>query len=201
MGGWIQATFRAFNKPLALFNVQELWRFVDVQITDVAEAWKLEVTSTFLNQYLKTFTLKANLLVAFSGKSLMLIIPQLTNGANTCLKAALVTSGYSQGGQMVHKAQDAFCECCISYQSYFGDPDDREPVSGVHAANTDVIRHVGKSVSWWDFEMEQYSDSYIPGHTEWTPWLPRSSHLKFKHKEGKAAPRSEINLQGFTLSL
>ncbi|KAJ7256821.1 cutinase [Mycena haematopus] len=73
----------------------------------------------------------------------------LTNAANSCPNAAIVTSGYSQGGQLVHNSAamlSASVLARIKAAVIFGDPDDGEAVQGVPAANTDVICHVGDDI-------------------------------------------------------
>ncbi|KAJ6504646.1 cutinase, partial [Mycena vitilis] len=73
----------------------------------------------------------------------------LTNAASSCPNAALVTSGYSQGGQLVHnsaKLLSASVLARIKAAVIFGDPDDGEPVQGVPASRTDVICHTGDDI-------------------------------------------------------
>ncbi|KAF8214966.1 cutinase [Mycena galopus ATCC 62051] len=73
----------------------------------------------------------------------------LTNAASSCPNAALVTSGYSQGGQLVHNSAELLSASVLSRIKaavIFGDPDDGEAVAGVSAANTDVICHVGDDI-------------------------------------------------------
>ncbi|KAJ6508316.1 cutinase [Mycena sanguinolenta] len=73
----------------------------------------------------------------------------LTNAANSCPNVAIVTSGYSQGGQLVHNSAAMLSSSVlarIKAAVIFGDPDDGEAVQGVPAANTDVICHVGDDI-------------------------------------------------------
>ncbi|KAJ7643774.1 cutinase [Roridomyces roridus] len=73
----------------------------------------------------------------------------LTSAANSCPDAAIITSGYSQGGQLVHnsaKQLSAAVLARINAAVIFGDPDDGEAVQGVPAAKTDVICHVGDDI-------------------------------------------------------
>nr|GAT58447.1 cutinase [Mycena chlorophos] len=73
----------------------------------------------------------------------------LTDAANACPNAALVTSGYSQGGQLVHNSAKLISSAVsqrIKAAVIFGDPDDGQAVAGVSAANTDVICHVGDDI-------------------------------------------------------
>ncbi|KAF7348248.1 Cutinase [Mycena sanguinolenta] len=77
------------------------------------------------------------------------LMMQLANAANSCPDAAIVTSGYSQGGQLVHNSAKLLSASVLSRIKaavIFGDPDDGEPVQGVPAANTDVICHFGDDI-------------------------------------------------------
>ncbi|KAJ7292529.1 cutinase [Mycena rebaudengoi] len=74
---------------------------------------------------------------------------QLTNAAASCPNAALVTSGYSQGGQLVHnsaKLISASVAARIKAAVIFGDPDNGQFVQGVSAANTEIICHLGDNI-------------------------------------------------------
>ncbi|KAJ6585375.1 cutinase [Mycena capillaripes] len=84
----------------------------------------------------------------------------LTNAANSCPNAALVTSGYSQGGQLVHnsaKMLSASVLARIKAAVIFGDPDDGEAVQGISSANTDVICHTGDDICL-------HGDLILPAH-------------------------------------
>ncbi|KAF9255227.1 cutA, cutinase A [Marasmius fiardii PR-910] len=73
----------------------------------------------------------------------------LTNAANSCPDARLVTSGYSQGGQLVHNSARMLSSSVasrIAAAVIFGDPDDGEAVAGVPASRTDVICHNGDNI-------------------------------------------------------
>ncbi|KAJ7851668.1 cutinase [Mycena olivaceomarginata] len=73
----------------------------------------------------------------------------LTNAANSCPNAALVTSGYSQGGQLVHNSAKLLSSSVLSRIKaavIFGDPDDGQAVQGVSSGKTDVICHVGDDI-------------------------------------------------------
>ncbi|KAJ7464804.1 cutinase [Mycena galericulata] len=73
----------------------------------------------------------------------------LTNAANSCPDAAIVSSGYSQGGQLVHnsaKQLSAAVAARINAVVIFGDPDNGQPVQGISAADTDIICHVGDDI-------------------------------------------------------
>ncbi|KAJ7617521.1 cutinase precursor [Mycena polygramma] len=64
-------------------------------------------------------------------------------------RAAIVTSGYSQGGQLVHNSAEMLSAdvlARIKAAVIFGDPDNGSPVQGVSAANTDVICHTGDDI-------------------------------------------------------
>ncbi|KAF7364843.1 Cutinase [Mycena venus] len=65
------------------------------------------------------------------------------------LPESLVTSGYSQGGQLVHNSARLLSASVLSHIKaavIFGDPDDGTAVQGVPAANTDVICHIGDDI-------------------------------------------------------
>ncbi|KAJ6504645.1 cutinase [Mycena vitilis] len=73
----------------------------------------------------------------------------LTDAANSCPDAAIVTSGYSQGGQLVHNSAamlSADVLARIKAAVIFGDPDNGSPVQGVSATETDVICHTGDDI-------------------------------------------------------
>ncbi|CAK5262526.1 unnamed protein product [Mycena citricolor] len=73
----------------------------------------------------------------------------LTNAANSCPKASLVTVGYSQGGQLVHNSAKLVSPAVSSRVKaavIFGDPDNGAPVAGVSAANTNVVCHAGDDI-------------------------------------------------------
>nr|GAT58478.1 predicted protein [Mycena chlorophos] len=73
----------------------------------------------------------------------------LTHAANACPHAALVTSGYSQGGQLVHNSAKLISSAVskrIKAAVIFGDPDDGQPVAGISANATDVICHAGDDI-------------------------------------------------------
>ncbi|KAJ6560428.1 cutinase, partial [Mycena capillaripes] len=73
----------------------------------------------------------------------------LTNAATSCPNAAIVTVGYSQGGQLVHnsaKQLSADVLQRINAAVIFGDPDDGQAVAGIDAANTKVICHTGDDI-------------------------------------------------------
>ncbi|KAK1824727.1 hypothetical protein LTR12_000784 [Friedmanniomyces endolithicus] len=66
-----------------------------------------------------------------------------------CPNTKLVVSGYSQGGQVVHKAalelsasQTAFINSVV----IFGDPDDGEPVGSVPSSKVLIICHAGDDI-------------------------------------------------------
>ncbi|KAF7348242.1 Cutinase [Mycena sanguinolenta] len=84
----------------------------------------------------------------------------LTNAANSCSDAAIVTSGYSQGGQLVHNSAKLLSASVLSRIQaavIFGDPDDGEAVQGIPAADTDVICHVGDDICL-------HGDLILPSH-------------------------------------
>ncbi|TKA42169.1 hypothetical protein B0A54_07257 [Friedmanniomyces endolithicus] len=69
-----------------------------------------------------------------------------------CPNTKLVVSGYSQGGQVVHKAalelsasQTAFINSVV-VTWIFGDPDDGEPVGSVPSSKVLIICHAGDDI-------------------------------------------------------
>ncbi|KAJ7167654.1 cutinase [Mycena filopes] len=73
----------------------------------------------------------------------------LTNAANSCPNAAIVTVGYSQGGQLVHNSAKQLSAAVLSRINaavIFGDPDNGQAVAGISAANTKVICHTGDDI-------------------------------------------------------
>ncbi|KAJ7274161.1 cutinase [Mycena rebaudengoi] len=73
----------------------------------------------------------------------------LTNAASACPNSALVTSGYSQGGQLVHNSARLISASVASHIKaavIFGDPDNGQSVQGVSAANTRVFCHFGDNI-------------------------------------------------------
>ncbi|PBP15993.1 cutinase [Diplocarpon rosae] len=82
-----------------------------------------------------------------TGSATMASMVQAT--AQECPRAALVLAGYSQGGQLVHKAAQMLPESTqarVSSVVIFGDPDRGQPVSGIEAARTMVICHPGDNI-------------------------------------------------------
>ncbi|KAJ7080516.1 cutA, cutinase A [Mycena epipterygia] len=73
----------------------------------------------------------------------------VTNAANSCPNAAIVSSGYSQGGQLVHnsaKQLSSSVAARINAVVIFGDPDNGQSVQGIPSGNLDVICHVGDDI-------------------------------------------------------
>ncbi|WYZ37051.1 hypothetical protein EsH8_II_000557 [Colletotrichum jinshuiense] len=74
----------------------------------------------------------------------------LTQQAITnCPNSAVIISGYSQGGQLVHNAAamlPADMVAKVSGAVIFGDPLNGQPVQGVDAAKTKVICHDGDNI-------------------------------------------------------
>ncbi|THV08151.1 cutinase [Dendrothele bispora CBS 962.96] len=84
----------------------------------------------------------------------------LTTAANNCPNSAIVTAGYSQGGQLVHNSANLLSSAVrsrINAAVIFGDPDFGEAVTGVPAAKTDVICHVGDDIC-------AHGDEVLPPH-------------------------------------
>ncbi|KAF7298727.1 Cutinase [Mycena indigotica] len=73
----------------------------------------------------------------------------LTSAASSCPNAKLVTSGYSQGGQLVHNSAKLISSSVaarISAAVIFGDPDNGQAVQGIPSSKVDVICHVGDNI-------------------------------------------------------
>ncbi|KAJ6616220.1 cutinase [Mycena sp. CBHHK59/15] len=84
----------------------------------------------------------------------------LTNAANSCPNAAIVTVGYSQGGQLVHnsaKQLSADVSSRIKAAVIFGDPDDGQAVAGISADDTKIICHTGDDIC-------AHGDLILPPH-------------------------------------
>ncbi|KAJ7599421.1 cutinase [Mycena floridula] len=84
----------------------------------------------------------------------------LTNAANSCPNAKIISSGYSQGGQLVHnsaKMLSAAVTARISAAVIFGDPDFGESVGSIPSSNVDVICHVGDDIC-------AHGDLILPAH-------------------------------------
>ncbi|KAF9254001.1 alpha/beta-hydrolase, partial [Marasmius fiardii PR-910] len=61
----------------------------------------------------------------------------------------IVSSGYSQGGQLVHKSAtllSSAVQARISAAVIFGDPDNGDPVAGVPSSRTLVFCHDGDNI-------------------------------------------------------
>ncbi|KAF5374194.1 hypothetical protein D9758_004593 [Tetrapyrgos nigripes] len=73
----------------------------------------------------------------------------LTNAANSCPNAKIISSGYSQGGQLVHNSAQQLSSTVksrINAVVIFGDPDNGEAVSGISSSRVDVICHIGDDI-------------------------------------------------------
>ncbi|KAF5392797.1 hypothetical protein D9757_001038 [Collybiopsis confluens] len=84
----------------------------------------------------------------------------LTAAANFCPSAALVSSGYSQGGQLVHNSARLLSSAVrsrINAVVIFGDPDDGQAVTGISSSKVDVICHIGDNIC-------QGGDLVLPPH-------------------------------------
>ncbi|KAF9077073.1 cutinase [Rhodocollybia butyracea] len=71
----------------------------------------------------------------------------LTNAANSCPNAKIVTAGYSQGGQLVHNSAKLISSSVasrINAAVIFGDPDNGTDVTGV--TNLKVTCHTGDDI-------------------------------------------------------
>ncbi|KAF5392716.1 hypothetical protein D9757_001043 [Collybiopsis confluens] len=95
----------------------------------------------------------------------------LTSAANSCPSAALVSSGYSQGGQLVHNSANLLSSAVrarINAVAIFGDPDDGQSVTGVSSSNLDVICHVGDNIC-------QGGDLVLPPHLDYQMDTPAAA--------------------------
>ncbi|KAI9651125.1 hypothetical protein NHQ30_001162 [Ciborinia camelliae] len=73
----------------------------------------------------------------------------VNSALSSCPSTKIVISGYSQGGQLVHKAAKLLSSettAKISAAVIFGDPDNGSAVQGVSAARTDIICHFGDNI-------------------------------------------------------
>ncbi|THV08262.1 cutA, cutinase A [Dendrothele bispora CBS 962.96] len=84
----------------------------------------------------------------------------ITDAANSCPNAKIVSAGYSQGGQLVHNSAKLLTldvQSRISAAVIFGDPDFGDPVAGVSADRTKVICHIGDDIC-------AHGDLILPPH-------------------------------------
>ncbi|KAJ6561509.1 cutinase [Mycena vulgaris] len=84
----------------------------------------------------------------------------LTKAAAACPNAALVTVGYSQGGQLVHNSAKQLSpdvSARINAAVIFGDPDNGDAVAGVAAADTKIVCHTGDNIC-------AHGDLVLPPH-------------------------------------
>ncbi|KAF5392780.1 hypothetical protein D9757_001019 [Collybiopsis confluens] len=73
----------------------------------------------------------------------------LTNAANSCPDAKIVSSGYSQGGQLVHNSAKLISSAVaarINAVVIFGDPDDGQAVAQIPSSKVDVDCHTGDDI-------------------------------------------------------
>ncbi|KAL0570679.1 hypothetical protein V5O48_011286 [Marasmius crinis-equi] len=97
----------------------------------------------------------------------------LTSAASACPNAALVSSGYSQGGQLVHNSANllsAAVRARISAAVIFGDPDFGDAVTGVPADRTDVICHQGDNIC-------EHGTLVLPPHLNYQPDTPAAARF------------------------
>jgi len=95
----------------------------------------------------------------------------LTSAANSCPNAKLVSSGYSQGGQLVHnsaKLISASVAARISAVVIFGDPDFPQPVAQVSSSIVDVDCHIGDDIC-------AGGDLVLPAHLTYGPDTPAAA--------------------------
>ncbi|ESK92300.1 cutinase [Moniliophthora roreri MCA 2997] len=73
----------------------------------------------------------------------------ITNTANACPNARIVSSGYSQGGQLVHNSAALLSRdiaARINAVVIFGDPKRGQPISGVDSSKVKVFCHDGDNI-------------------------------------------------------
>ncbi|KAF5365154.1 hypothetical protein D9757_011754 [Collybiopsis confluens] len=88
-----------------------------------------------------------------------------------CEQAAIVSSGYSQGGQLVHnsaKQLSAAVSARINAVVIFGDPDDGQAVAGIAASKVDVICHTGDNICQGGIEV-------LPPHLDYQMDTPSAA--------------------------
>ncbi|KAF9072880.1 cutinase [Rhodocollybia butyracea] len=84
----------------------------------------------------------------------------LTTAATSCPSAAIVSSGYSQGAQLVHnsaKLVSSDVSARINAIVMFGDPDDGQAVAGVSQSIVDVFCNAGDDIC-------EGGDMILPAH-------------------------------------
>ncbi|KAE9402668.1 cutinase, partial [Gymnopus androsaceus JB14] len=73
----------------------------------------------------------------------------LTSAVDSCPNAKIVSSGYSQGGQLVHNSAKLISAAVaerINAVVIFGDPDFPQPVAQVSSSIVDVDCHAGDDI-------------------------------------------------------
>ncbi|KAF5365231.1 hypothetical protein D9758_005409 [Tetrapyrgos nigripes] len=73
----------------------------------------------------------------------------ITSAASSCPNAKIVSSGYSQGGQLVHNSAamlSASVLARINAVVIFGDPKRDQAISGISASEIDIICHDGDNI-------------------------------------------------------
>ncbi|KAJ7585418.1 cutinase [Mycena floridula] len=95
----------------------------------------------------------------------------LTSAANSCPNAKIVSSGYSQGGQLVHNSArmlSAAVSARISAVVIFGDPDFGEAVGSIPSSKVDVICHIGDDIC-------AHGDLVLPPHLTYGIDIPAAA--------------------------
>ncbi|KAF5374188.1 hypothetical protein D9758_004595 [Tetrapyrgos nigripes] len=102
---------------------------------------------------------------------------KITNAINSCPNARVVSSGYSQGGQLVHNSARLLSSSIVSRISsavIFGDPDDGDAVAGVSSSRTLVICHNGDNIC-------EHGVLVLPPHLNYQPDTPTAAAFIASH--------------------
>ncbi|KAK7462162.1 hypothetical protein VKT23_007765 [Stygiomarasmius scandens] len=97
----------------------------------------------------------------------------LTNAANACPNAKLVSSGYSQGGQLVHNSAAMLSSAVLNRINavvIFGDPDRDRPIAGIPSNRIDIICHVGDNIC-------DGGDLILPPHLDYQLNVPAAAQF------------------------
>ncbi|KAK7436431.1 hypothetical protein VKT23_019143 [Stygiomarasmius scandens] len=93
----------------------------------------------------------------------------ITNAIQSCPNSKVVTSGYSQGAQLVHnsaKELSVNTASKISSAVVFGDPDNGDAVAGVSADRTLVICHTGDDICAHGSQITSQHLNYVGADTD-----------------------------------
>ncbi|ESK97883.1 cutinase [Moniliophthora roreri MCA 2997] len=87
----------------------------------------------------------------------------LTNVANSCPNAKIVSAGYSQGGQLVHNSAAQLTAAVrnrINAVVIFGDPKSDQAVTGIPSSNVKIICHDGDNICEGGFIVTSQHTNY-----------------------------------------